>query len=119
MISITTIVGVLLAVAFVGLFKEEKDSDDLFTPDDASSFDDLDYVDQFYGSYTARVEYLSSLEVKVMAVAALSPGFWLSGIQTSEQATPVVRDYFSLTSRAPGRTFRRGFVSMKKSARWK
>ena len=119
MISITTIVGVLLAVAFVGLFEEEKDSDDLFTPDDASSFNDMDYVDQFYGSYTARVGQVISLQAKAMAVAALSPGFWLSDIQTSEQATPVARDSSSLMSKALGGTFRRGFVSMKKSALWK
>ena len=118
-ISITTIVGVLLAVAFVGLFEEEKDSDDLFTPDDASSFNDMDYVDQFYGSYTARVGQVISLQAKAMAVAALSPGFWLSDIQTSEQATPVARDSSSLMSKALGGTFRRGFVSMKKSALWK
>ena len=62
MIVVTAIFGALLAVAFVGLFEAELDSDDLFTPDDASSFDDKDYVDQLYGFYEARVEQRISLE---------------------------------------------------------
>ena len=54
-IAATTIFGLIWSVAFFFTLTMELDSDDLFTPDDAESFDAKDYVDSLYGSYTDRV----------------------------------------------------------------
>ena len=54
-ICVTTVIGALLAVAFFSILDVERDNDDLFTPTDASSFDDYRYMNELYGSYTGRV----------------------------------------------------------------
>lgn len=51
----TTVFALVWAIAFFALFEQEQDSDDLFTPDDASSFDDEAYVNEVYGADTERV----------------------------------------------------------------
>lgn len=54
-IVFTTVFALIWGFAFMLQFEQERDHDDLFTPDDARSFDDKAYVDEVYGAYTARV----------------------------------------------------------------
>jgi len=58
-ICFSTIFALVWTIAFFALFEQERDSDDLFTPDDAESFDDKEYVDEIYGSYTSRARVLA------------------------------------------------------------
>lgn len=54
-ICFTTVFAAVWAVTFFALYKQEGDSEDLFTPQDSSSFDDKDYVEATYGAYNSRV----------------------------------------------------------------
>jgi len=58
-ICVSMIFAVIWGVAFMMQFKQELDYDDLFTPENARSFDDMEYVDEVYGSYSHRARILS------------------------------------------------------------
>lgn len=59
-IIISVVFTIVCTAAFFGLFEQELDSEDLYTPGNAQSFDDRDYSVGIFGSPAEEVSKVNS-----------------------------------------------------------